>query len=195
MACFILAIIKKELVMHNVMHTVLISHLIEMVFDPIKTKDDDRAINSGFNYLFNMKMINMIQELAEILIIAWDAKLEKIEVLCAKSPLDLWNTDLNLFLKLWEEKIEEIQITFALSLTEGTSCSNKKGFRFTPKPKLNKKSKETKLRGLARPDSASKPAAVKLELPSHAKDKLGCSPLVKPLSHSKITLKTRYNLI
>ncbi|KAI0230607.1 DNA topoisomerase 2 [Massospora cicadina] len=62
----------------------------------------------------------------------------EIKVLYAKSPLDFWNTDLDHFLKLWEETVEEIQLAFAQSLTEGTSCSNKKEQRITSKLKLKK---------------------------------------------------------
>ncbi|KAI0217662.1 DNA topoisomerase 2, partial [Massospora cicadina] len=194
-ARFLLAVISGELEMRNVAYADFIKRLTEMGFDPINTKDDDGATNSGFDYLFNMKMINMTQELAEKLIRARDVKLEEIEVLRAKSPLDLWNTDLDLFLKLWEETVDEIQLAFAQSLTEGTSCSNKKGRKVTSKLKLKKESKETKPKGLARSDSASKPAAMKPELPSHAKAEPGSPPPSKPLSRSNSSSKPKSKLI
>ncbi|KAI0243899.1 DNA topoisomerase 2 [Massospora cicadina] len=145
---FILTIINKELEMRNVTHADLIKQLIEMAFDLIKTKDDGGATNNGFKYLLGMKMISMIHELVEKLIRVCDAKFEGIEVLCAKSPPDLWNADFNLFLKLWEEMVEKIQLTFSQSLTKGTICSNKKGWRVASKPKLKKKNKETKHKAL-----------------------------------------------
>ncbi|KAI0244673.1 DNA topoisomerase 2 [Massospora cicadina] len=105
-ACFILAIINEELEMCNVTHANLIKQLIEMAFDPINTKDDNGATNSGFKYLLDIKIISMNCELVEKLIRVRDAKFEEIEVIHAKSPLDLYNDDLNLFLKLWEETVE-----------------------------------------------------------------------------------------
>ncbi|KAI0226341.1 DNA topoisomerase 2, partial [Massospora cicadina] len=88
---------------------------------------------------------------------------------------------------LWEDMVEENQLTFAQSLTECTRRSNKKGRRVASKSKLNKESKETKPKGLDRSNSASKPAAMKLESPSHAKAKLGIPPSAKPFSRSNIT--------
>ncbi|KAI0226238.1 DNA topoisomerase 2 [Massospora cicadina] len=141
--------------------------LIEMASDPINTKDDNRA-----------------------------TKIEKLIRVCdAKSSLDLWNADLNLFLKLWKETVEENCLAFSQSLTEGTSCSNKKGHRVTSKPKLKKESKETKPKGLACSDSASKPAAMKPEFSLNAKAKLGSPPPAKPLSRSNSTSNPKSNPI
>ncbi|KAI0219608.1 DNA topoisomerase 2 [Massospora cicadina] len=103
LACSILTFINEELEMCNVTHTDLIKRLIENAFDPINTKDDDGATNSGLKYLLDTKMISMTRELVEKLIRVHNAKFEEIEVLCAKSPLDLYNADLNLLLKLWKE--------------------------------------------------------------------------------------------
>ncbi|KAI0236296.1 DNA topoisomerase 2 [Massospora cicadina] len=189
-ARFILAFINEELEMCNITHADLIKQLIEMAFDTINTKDDG-ATNSVFKYLFNMKMISMTRELFEKLFRVCDANFEEIEVLHAKSPLDLWNVNLNLFLKLWEETFEENWLSFAQNLTEGTNCSNKKRWRFASKHNFKKERKETKPKGLACSDRTSKPAAMKLESPSHAKAKLGSPPLAKPLSHSNSTSKPK----
>ncbi|KAI0222310.1 hypothetical protein L0F63_007128, partial [Massospora cicadina] len=100
-------------------------------------------------------MIRITHKLVEKLIRVHDAKLEKIE--------------------LWEETVEENQLTISQSLTDGTSCSNKKGKR--------KESKEIKPKSLAHSESTSKPDAVKL--PS----------MVKPLSHSNSTSKPKSKTI
>ncbi|KAI0225158.1 hypothetical protein L0F63_004103, partial [Massospora cicadina] len=76
---------------------------VKMESSSINTKYDDGATNSGFIYLLLMRMICMTHELAEKLFRAWDTKIEEIGVLNAKNSLDLWNTNLNLFLKLWED--------------------------------------------------------------------------------------------
>ncbi|KAI0228548.1 hypothetical protein L0F63_005788, partial [Massospora cicadina] len=83
-------------------------------------------------------------------------------------------------------KFEEIEVFHAKS----TNCSNKKGWRVSSKSKL-KKSKETKPKGLAHSDSASMPAAVKLESPSHDKAKLGSPLTAKPLSRFNSTSKPK----
>ncbi|KAI0244234.1 hypothetical protein L0F63_006508 [Massospora cicadina] len=82
-----------------------------------------------------------------------------------------------------------------MSLIKGTSCSNKKGWRVALKPKIKKKSKNTNLKGLYHSDSASKPAAVKPESPSHAKAKKGSPLQAKPHSLSNSTLKPKSKLI
>ncbi|KAI0223967.1 DNA topoisomerase 2 [Massospora cicadina] len=154
-ACFILAFINEELGMCNIIHADFIRWLSEMAFDPINTKNDDGATNSSFKYLLGMKMINMTRELVEKLVRFCAINFEEIEVLHAKSSLDLWNADLDFLLKLWEDTVEENQLAFSQSLTEGTSCSNKKRWRVAPKPKLKKESKETNPKGLAHSDRTS----------------------------------------
>ncbi|KAI0239982.1 DNA topoisomerase 2 [Massospora cicadina] len=82
--------------------------------------------------------------------------------------LEMENTSINYEM----ETVEKNKIDFAQSLTEGTSCFNKKRIKVASKSKLKKKSKKTKTKGLAHSDSTSKPAAAKLKLLSHLKFKL-----------------------
>ncbi|KAI0222206.1 DNA topoisomerase 2, partial [Massospora cicadina] len=105
-ARFIHAVINEEFEICNFARAALIKKLIEMEFDPINTEDDDGATDSGFKYLIEMEKSSMTWEMFEELSKICNAKLEEIKVLRAKGPLNLWNADLDLFLKLWEDMVE-----------------------------------------------------------------------------------------
>ncbi|KAI0219243.1 DNA topoisomerase 2 [Massospora cicadina] len=115
-ARFIHAVINEEFEICNFARAALIKKLIEMEFDPINTEDDDGATDSGFKYLIEMEKSSSPRQ----------------------GPLNLWNADLDLFLKLWEDMVEN-WLAF--------------GQRVASKLKLKK---ETKPKGLACSDSTSK---------------------------------------
>ncbi|PVU94194.1 hypothetical protein BB561_002739 [Smittium simulii] len=70
-------------------------------------QDTSDGVNaSDFDYLLSMPIWNLTYEKFEKLNKERDECQAQLDALLKKSPKDLWNTDLNEFLDLWEKKIE-----------------------------------------------------------------------------------------
>ncbi|KAG9100840.1 DNA topoisomerase 2 [Ceratobasidium sp. UAMH 11750] len=124
-ARFVHMIIKKELVVSNKKKADLCAELRKLDFRPFpkvrKAKDagenedaqeeeeeeQPTGANSDYDYLLGMAIWSLTREKVEKLLAEQSAKEEEWNALLKKKPIELWDEDLNQFLKAWEEMLEE----------------------------------------------------------------------------------------
>ncbi|QRV76148.1 DNA topoisomerase 4 [Ceratobasidium sp. AG-Ba] len=124
-ARFVHMIIKKELVVSNKKKADLCAELRKLDFRPFpkvrKAKesgeneeameedeeDQPAGANSDYDYLLGMAIWSLTREKVEKLLAEQAAKEEEWNLLLKRKPIDLWDEDLNEFLKAWEGMLEE----------------------------------------------------------------------------------------
>jgi DNA topoisomerase-2 len=118
---FILAVINEEIVINNRKRDDLIGALASGGYDMITDKkptteneDDEDAVTSkgkksGYDYLLKMPMWNLTKEKVDALCVERDQKQVEYNALDAKTPQDLWNTDLDTFLMQLDADDEHFQ--------------------------------------------------------------------------------------
>ncbi|KAJ9069903.1 DNA topoisomerase 2 [Entomophthora muscae] len=202
-ARFILAVVDQDIILRNVPHAKIVEKLIEMKFDPIgpekstkkrndsddeeeKEEDSSNIVSTGnqFNYLLDMKLSSLTRENVAKIARERDAKHEELNVLMAKSHLDLWNTDLDAFLEEWDKVVKENDEARNQSLTEGSSSANKRGKKVASKPRAKKEDTKSG-KALSRSNSSTKP---KVELPS---DETATAKPAKPIPRANSVTKPK----
>ncbi|KAF8604983.1 DNA topoisomerase II [Ceratobasidium sp. AG-I] len=123
-ARFVNMIIKKELVVSNKKKADLCTELRKLEFRPFpkvrKAKEagedegaqddeDEQPVgaSSDYDYLLGMAIWSLTREKVEKLLTEQAAKEEEWNLLLKKKPMELWNDDLNDFMKAWEEMLQE----------------------------------------------------------------------------------------
>ncbi|KAG8684609.1 DNA topoisomerase 2 [Ceratobasidium sp. 395] len=182
-ARFVHMIIKKELVVSNKKKADLCVELRKLDFRPFpkvrKAKDagenedaqeeeeeeQPTGANSDYDYLLGMPIWSLTREKVEKLLAEQAAKEEEWNALLKRKPMELWDDDLNQFLKAWEEVLEE-------DIAAEVGTSKKKGGKLrTRKSVAGKKTKRAADSGSEddfRPAKAAakrKPAAEKAAAP------------------------------
>ncbi|KAJ1675293.1 DNA topoisomerase 2 [Spiromyces aspiralis] len=136
-ARFVLEIIEKKLIVQNRKKDVLIKELRDRGYAPFSDKkpsvsttavienpeddnqereSDDEAASlevpeskrdKDYDYLLSMPIWNLTYERFQKLLQERDERVKVLETLLAKAPEDLWNEDLDEFMKNWEGNLEE----------------------------------------------------------------------------------------
>ncbi|KAI8873013.1 type II DNA topoisomerase [Ramicandelaber brevisporus] len=75
--------------------------------DDAETKSNVTPTASGYDYLLSMPIWNLTKEKVERLIRERDSKQQELDVLKNTTPMELWNRDLDEFVKLWEAKLDD----------------------------------------------------------------------------------------
>ncbi|KAG9104156.1 DNA topoisomerase 2 [Ceratobasidium sp. 370] len=168
-ARFVHMIIKKELVVSNKKKADLCAELRKLDFRPFpkvrKAKDagenDDAqeeeedeqpaGANSDYDYLLGMAIWSLTREKVEKLLAEQAAKEEEWNALLKKKPIELWDEDLNQFLKAWEDMLEE-------DAAAEVGTSKKKGAKLRTRKsvagKKNKRAADSDSEGDFRPTKA-----------------------------------------
>lgn len=69
--------------------------------------EDPRKYKPNYDYLLGMSIWSLTRERYEKLLRDRDVKEEELNILLRKSPKDLWNEDLDVFLEKWQEFLED----------------------------------------------------------------------------------------
>ncbi|KAG8741551.1 DNA topoisomerase 2 [Ceratobasidium sp. 414] len=151
-ARFVHMIIKKELVVSNKKKADLCTELRNLDFRPFpkvrKAKDagenedaqeeeEEQPVgaNSDYDYLLGMAIWSLTREKVEKLLAEQATKEEEWNALLKRKPIELWDEDLNQFLKAWEDMLEE-------DVAAEVGTSKKKGAKLrTRKSVAGKKNK------------------------------------------------------
>ncbi|CAE6454249.1 unnamed protein product [Rhizoctonia solani] len=149
-ARFVNMIIKKELVVSNKKKAELCTELRKLNFRPFpkvrKAKESGEnedameeeeeqpiGANSDYDYLLGMAIWSLTREKVEKLINEQNAKEAEWNELLKRKPMDLWNEDLDEFLKAWDEMLEED------AEAEAVGTSKKKGAKLRTRKSIGGK--------------------------------------------------------
>lgn len=98
------------------------------------TDDASNSVGSGYEYLLRMPIYALTHERMEQLQSERDAKSAALDALLARTPKDLWRSDLEEFLAMWEEK-ETSKTSQLASLAASAGGSGKGKAKAAPKKK------------------------------------------------------------
>ncbi|CAE6368969.1 unnamed protein product [Rhizoctonia solani] len=150
-ARFVNMIIKKELVVSNKKKADLCAELRQLNFRPfskvrkakesgenedaMEEDEEDQPVgaNSDYDYLLGMAIWSLTREKVERLINEQNAKEAEWNELLKRKPMDLWNEDLDEFLKAWNEMLEED------AEAEAVGTSKKKGTKLRTRKSIGGK--------------------------------------------------------
>ncbi|KAK9765681.1 DNA topoisomerase 2 [Basidiobolus ranarum] len=149
-ARFILEIIDRTLIVQNKKKLEILKDLKERGYKTIgqikkgilnseteaETEADDGEA-TGYNYLLGMPIWNLTKEKVDQLQEEIAKKNQEIEELMEKTPISLWETDLDDFLAEWMISLEEFQLAMESNsdIKKSKGRNNKKPTKRTPKPK------------------------------------------------------------
>ncbi|CED85182.1 dna topoisomerase ii [Phaffia rhodozyma] len=143
-ARFVQMCIDGELVISNRKTAAIVDELRKLKFRPFPIKgaareagededvldEEDDGLASDYNYLLGMAIRSLTAEKVQKLLNAQEEKRSELDELLRKTPMDLWNVDLDSFLAEWElilKKDAEIAAgsTFQRSKTKGKALATK----------------------------------------------------------------------
>lgn len=103
---------------------------VHVAADPDDEENDDDALqgaDSDYDYLLSMALYSLTAERVRKLLDERDAKEAELNHLLAQSAKDLWSADLDAFLDVWSEHLEQDAINKQKSLRNAKGRGGAKG--------------------------------------------------------------------
>ncbi|KAF8760768.1 DNA topoisomerase 2 [Rhizoctonia solani] len=152
-ARFVNMIIKKELVVRKAKESGENEDAVE------EEEDEPVGANSDYDYLLGMAIWSLTREKVEKLINEQNAKEAEWNELLKRKAVDLWNEDLEEFLKAWDDMLEED------AEAEAVGTSKKKGTKLRTRKsiggKATKRAADSATAKMESMDEDEKPVVVK----------------------------------